>query len=99
MPHQCGLPPSPALNSNNWKMFKRGPAESYIALPTLTMYDHALSTLDLPTLATRHQAALVKMGRGLLTTSIKKRAPANPCHTTHKRGHATQDPKNCPLSS
>ncbi|XP_045104600.1 uncharacterized protein LOC123500043 [Portunus trituberculatus] len=37
--------------------------------PAYTDYDHALSTLDLPTLATRHQAALVKMGRGLLRHS------------------------------
>ncbi|MPC28547.1 hypothetical protein E2C01_021756 [Portunus trituberculatus] len=38
--------------------------------PAYTDYDHALCTLDLPTLATRHQAALVKMGRrGLLRHS------------------------------
>ncbi|MPD04446.1 hypothetical protein E2C01_100137 [Portunus trituberculatus] len=34
--------------------------------PAYTDYDHTLSTLNLPTLATRHQTALVRMGRGLL---------------------------------
>ncbi|MPC89782.1 hypothetical protein E2C01_084742 [Portunus trituberculatus] len=37
--------------------------------PAYTDYDHALSTVDLPTPATRHQAAFVKMGRGLLRHS------------------------------
>ncbi|MPC67549.1 hypothetical protein E2C01_061726 [Portunus trituberculatus] len=36
MPHQCGLTSSPPLNSNNWKMSKRGPAGSSLALPTQT---------------------------------------------------------------
>ncbi|MPC94486.1 hypothetical protein E2C01_089657 [Portunus trituberculatus] len=51
MPHLCGLPPSPALNTNNWKMSKRVPAESYLPLPTPTMitpYLPSISPLWLP---------------------------------------------------
>ncbi|MPC80310.1 hypothetical protein E2C01_074887 [Portunus trituberculatus] len=67
--------------------------------PAYTDYDHALSTLNLPTLATRHQAALIKIGRGLLRHSrLRNLLPLNaplPIHTTrHKRGHATQGPRN-----
>ncbi|MPC71983.1 hypothetical protein E2C01_066275 [Portunus trituberculatus] len=47
MPHQCGLPPSPALFTNKWKMSKEGPAESYLALPTtLTMITPYLPSIS-----------------------------------------------------
>ncbi|XP_045109284.1 uncharacterized protein LOC123503510 [Portunus trituberculatus] len=54
--------------------------------PAYTDYDHSLSTLDLPTLVTRHQAALVKMGRGLLCHSrlrhLLPRDAPQPIHAT-----------------
>ncbi|MPC58075.1 hypothetical protein E2C01_052070 [Portunus trituberculatus] len=46
MPHQCGLPPSPPLNTNNWEMSKKGPAESYLALPTLTVIMPSLPSIS-----------------------------------------------------
>ncbi|MPC68115.1 hypothetical protein E2C01_062310 [Portunus trituberculatus] len=68
-----------------------------ILAPAYTDYDHALSTLNLPTLATRHQAALVRMGRGLLRHPRLRHLHPDAPQPTHATRHTNVvTPLNAP---
>ncbi|MPC48817.1 hypothetical protein E2C01_042600 [Portunus trituberculatus] len=86
MPHLCGHPPPPPLNSNNWKMSKGGHAGTSLALPTQTTIMPYL-----PTLAARHRAALVRLGRGLLRNPrLRHLLPPPLTRNSQPMPHATQ---------